>query len=104
MENLIVSYLLKIPGNGTIELPEFISMMSKKVKQSEDDRELKEAFQVFDANNDGFISPSELSVVMANLGEHLSEKEVHEMIHEADLDNDGRVCFTEFVYMMRGKV
>uniref|UniRef100_A0AC35F0K4 EF-hand domain-containing protein n=1 Tax=Panagrolaimus sp. PS1159 TaxID=55785 RepID=A0AC35F0K4_9BILA len=79
-------------------------MMSKKIKQSEDDRELKEAFQVFDKNNDGYISPSELSIVLANLGENLSEKEVYEMIYEADIDKDGKVCFNEFVYMMRGKV
>lgn len=78
-------------------------MMSKKIKQSEDDRELREAFQVFDKDNDGYISAMELSYVMSNLGENLSEKEVDEMIQEADLDGDGKVNFTEFVYMMRGK-
>ena len=69
-------------------------MMSKKIKQSEDDRELREAFQVFDKDNDGFISAMELSYVMTNLGENLSPKEVDEMIQEADLDGDGKVNFS----------
>ncbi|KAH7716680.1 calmodulin [Aphelenchoides avenae] len=89
-------------GNGTIELEEFVKMMSKKVKVDENEKELREAFQVFDRDNDGFISPFELRHVMINLGEKLSEEEVVEMIREADLDGDGKVNFTEFVFMMRG--
>ncbi|KAK0396115.1 hypothetical protein QR680_001570 [Steinernema hermaphroditum] len=90
-------------GNGTIELEEFVRMMSRKVLESENERELREAFQVFDKDNDGYISARELSFVMCNLGEKLSEEEVIDMIKEADLDGDGRVNFAEFVYMMRGK-
>jgi len=90
-------------GNGTIELDEFVKMMSKKVKESENEKELREAFQVFDKDNDGYISALELSYVMTNLGEKLTDDEVIDMIREADLDGDGKVNFTEFVYMMRGK-
>uniref|UniRef100_A0A915DZN0 EF-hand domain-containing protein n=1 Tax=Ditylenchus dipsaci TaxID=166011 RepID=A0A915DZN0_9BILA len=90
-------------GNGTIEFEEFVKMMSAKVKESENEKELREAFQVFDKDNDGFISPHELRFVMLNLGEQLSELEVVEMIREADLDGDGKVNFSEFVYMMREK-
>ncbi|CAD5213316.1 unnamed protein product [Bursaphelenchus xylophilus] len=91
-------------GNGSIELEEFVKMMSRKVKDTETEKELQEAFQVFDKDNDGYISAVELRFVMMNLGEDLSEDEVYEMIKEADLDGDGKVNFTEFVYMMRGKV
>jgi Ca2+-binding EF-hand superfamily protein len=42
---------------------------------------------------DGYISPVELRNVMRNLGEELTEYEVHEMIKEADLDGDGMVSF-----------
>ncbi|CAD5210908.1 unnamed protein product [Bursaphelenchus okinawaensis] len=91
-------------GNGSIELEEFVKMMSRKVKDTETEKELQEAFQVFDKDNDGYISAVELRFVMMNLGEDLSEDEVCEMIREADLDGDGKVNFTEFVYMMKGKL
>lgn len=50
-------------------------------------------FRVFDKNNDGLISSSELRHVMTNLGEKLSDEEVDDMIKEADLDGDGMVNY-----------
>lgn len=49
--------------------------------------------RVFDKNNDGLISSTELRHVMTNLGEKLSEEEVDDMIKEADLDGDGMVNY-----------
>lgn len=46
--------------------------------------------RVFDKNNDGLISSTELRRVMTSLGEKLSEEEVEDMIKEADQDLDGR--------------
>ncbi|OXU26936.1 hypothetical protein TSAR_000449 [Trichomalopsis sarcophagae] len=80
-------------GNGTIEFNEFLQMMSKKMKGAEGEDELREAFRVFDKNNDGLISSVELRHVMTNLGEKLSEEEVDDMIKEADLDGDGMVNY-----------
>ena len=48
---------------------------------------------MFDKNNDGLISNSELRHVMTNLGEKLSDEEVDDMIKEADLDGDGMVNY-----------
>jgi hypothetical protein len=76
--------------------------------------------KVFDCDKDGFISPLELQIVMKNLGEELTEREIREMIREADQDGDGKVNFsggwtgkgsdrannafsTEFVHMMKEK-
>lgn len=50
-------------------------------------------FRVFDKNNDGLISSTELRHVMTNLGERLSEEEVDDMIKEADMDGDGMVNY-----------
>lgn len=33
-------------GNGTIEFEEFLQMMSRKMKDSDSEQELREAFQV----------------------------------------------------------
>uniref|UniRef100_A0ABD2WDX8 EF-hand domain-containing protein n=1 Tax=Trichogramma kaykai TaxID=54128 RepID=A0ABD2WDX8_9HYME len=90
-------------GNGTIEFNEFLQMMSKKMKGAEGEDELREAFRVFDKNNDGLISSIELRHVMTNLGEKLSEEEVDDMIKEADLDGDGMVNYEEFVTILTSK-
>ncbi|XP_049873796.1 calmodulin-A-like isoform X3 [Pectinophora gossypiella] len=90
-------------GNGTIEFNEFLQMMSKKMRGADGEDELREAFRVFDKNNDGLISSVELRHVMTNLGERLSEEEVDDMIREADLDGDGMVNYDEFVTKLTSK-
>jgi hypothetical protein len=38
---------------------------------------------------------------MINLGEKMTDKEVEQMIKEADTDGDGQVNYDEFVLMMK---
>merc|ERR1712003_43207 len=71
-------------GSGTIDFAEFLSLMSKKMKDADSEEELMEAFKVFDKDGNGFISSVELRHVMTNLGEKLTDDEVEEMIKEAD--------------------
>ena len=87
-------------GSGTIEFPEFLNLMAKKMQDTDSEDELVEAFKVFDKDGNGFISAAELRHVMTNLGEKLNEEEVDEMIREADQDGDGQVNYEEFVKMM----
>ena len=87
-------------GNGTIDFPEFLTMMSRKMKDTDAEEEIRNAFQVFDKNLDGFITPAELRHIMTNLGEKLTDEEVDEMIREADLDGDGQINYEEVVKMM----
>ena len=80
-------------GNGTIDFPEFLTMMARKIKVTDSEEELREAFRVFDKDGNGFISAAELRHVMTNLGEKLTDEEVDEMIREADMDGDGQVNY-----------
>ncbi|KAK3033925.1 hypothetical protein RJ639_034725 [Escallonia herrerae] len=94
--------------NGTIDFPEFLNLMSRKMKvnyytDTDSEEELREAFKVFDKDQNGSISAAELHHVMTNLGEKLTDEEVNEMIREADLDGDGQVSYEEFVRMMLAK-
>ena len=98
-------------GNGTIDFPEFLALMARKTAAGssagagggdcdDPDEELREAFKVFDKDQNGDISATELRHVMINLGEKLTDEEVEQMIREADLDGDGQVNYDEFVRMM----
>lgn len=68
-------------------------MMARKMKDTDSEEEIREAFRVFDKDGNGFISAAELRHVMTNLGEKLTDEEVDEMIREADIDGDGQVNY-----------
>ena len=51
-------------GNGTIDFPEFCTLMARKMKDTDSEEELKEAFRVFDKDGNGFISAAELRHIM----------------------------------------
>lgn len=68
-------------------------MMAKKMKSTDAEEDMKEAFKVFDMDGNGFISRQELRCVMTNLGEKLSDEEIDEMIREADSNGDGQVDY-----------
>ena len=87
-------------GNGVVDFPEFLTLMARKMKDTDSEKELVEAFRVFDREGTGFITASELAHVMTNLGEKLTNEEVDEMIREADMDGDGRLGYDDFVAMM----
>ena len=52
-----------VDGSGSIEFDEFLIMMAKKIKDNEQNNDIREAFRVFDRDSDGFISPEELAQV-----------------------------------------
>ena len=94
---------LAINGYWLIYVPEFLTMMARKMKDTDSEEEIREAFKVFDRDNNGFISAAELRHVMTSIGEKLTDDEVDEMIREADQDGDGRIDYNEFVQLMMQK-
>jgi calmodulin len=50
--------------------------------------DLKQAFEMFDKNNDGKISSEELGCVLRALGHEHSHKEVEDMIKNADTNGE----------------
>jgi len=89
-------------GNGSLDFPEFLSLMARKMKDTDSEEELVNAFSVFDHDGNGFISAAELRHVMTNLGEKLTDEEVDEMARESGVDGDGQVKYEDFIKMMMG--
>ncbi|XP_071714360.1 probable calcium-binding protein CML45 [Rutidosis leptorrhynchoides] len=60
--------------------------------------EVKEAFSVFDKNNDGYIDEKELQIAFSKMGYlQISESDCRRMIDKYDNDKDAKISFTEFL-------
>uniref|UniRef100_A0A7C9DNF4 2-alkenal reductase (NAD(P)(+)) n=1 Tax=Opuntia streptacantha TaxID=393608 RepID=A0A7C9DNF4_OPUST len=106
-------------GDGCVDSDEFqnlyrVIMEGRERDGGLEEDDIKEAFNVFDKNRDGFISPEELRSVLAALGlrrphggrggggkeAEIEEDDCRLMIMKVDVDGDGLVNFMEFKQMM----
>ncbi|KAI3808664.1 hypothetical protein L1987_24621 [Smallanthus sonchifolius] len=90
---------------GGEKLPEVLnSTYIYNVFEAEQPRlgEVKEAFDVFDENKDGFIDAGELQRVLSVMGlkERVEVEDCRKMIGAFDENADGRIDFNEFVKFM----
>ena len=90
-------------GNGTMDFPEFLSLVARKVKDTETEVVLSEACKVLDRDGNGFINAPGFRHVMTTLVAKLTDEELDEMICEADVDGDCQINYEEFVKMMMAK-
>lgn len=89
-------------GSGVIEFSEFLQLMRRRMRDTDTEEEMVEAFKVFDRDGDGLISLSDLKLVMRQIGEDLQPKDCEDIILAGDRDNDGKLNFDEFIRMMVG--
>merc|ERR1719220_2794568 len=83
-------------GTGSIDFPEFLSLMAMKINDQNAEDEIREAFKVFDGDGNGFIDRRELTTMLRFMGENISEQEIQNIIEDADVDNDGVIDYSEF--------
>ncbi|XP_016970123.1 calmodulin-2/4 [Drosophila rhopaloa] len=89
-----------LDGNGSIDAPEFSNLILRKMRDTNHEDELRESFRVFDKENNGYISTTELKNVFTALGINIGDDELEDIIREYDLDMDNHINYEEFVNMM----
>ncbi|XP_012158528.1 uncharacterized calcium-binding protein B0563.7 [Ceratitis capitata] len=99
---------IDVDGDGNVSFEEFVDILSNMTYEDksglssadQEERELRDAFRVFDKHNRGYITASDLRAVLQCLGEDLDEEDIEDMIKEVDVDGDGRIDFYEFVHAL----
>lgn len=70
-----------------------ISQTKNELKNSSD-KEIYQAFCIFDKDDSGFINEDELRMVLTSLGmESITQDDIDNCINEADMDGDGRINY-----------
>jgi calmodulin len=84
-------------GSGSIEFSEFLNLMAKKMKDTDINEELIEAFKVFDKDLSGWISTDDLRKIVNDAEESFSPEMIEAMIQCADVNNEGKINYRDFI-------
>ncbi|NXO55222.1 CETN1 protein, partial [Aramus guarauna] len=87
-------------GSGKLSFKSFLQVMTQKMAEPCVEKEILQAFEVFDCDGTGKISFENLKVVASEVGENITDEELQEMIDEADVNGDGEVDKQEFLRML----
>jgi calcium-binding protein CML len=64
------------------------------------EKHLKQAFDLFDLDENGQITPRELKHVLGNKNKEIQDEDWEKLVEEFDRDGDGMINFDEFKRMM----
>merc|ERR1719186_220946 len=95
-------------GDKKLKIEEVVSLFIDGPKEEEPMDKMKQIFRMYDTNADGFISKKELLEYINSMG-YVDEDDtpdyvtmmVNALISGADEDNDGKLNYEEFCYMLQ---
>ena len=92
--------------DGNISFLEFVQGLNSLSAGASQQDKLRFAFQIYDINNDGFISNGELfEVLKMMVGGNLNDTQLQQLVDrtivKADTDFDGKISFEEFCVMVQ---
>ncbi|CAK7328287.1 unnamed protein product [Dovyalis caffra] len=88
-----------LDGDGLLGLEDFVEFFEGG-EEEEREKDLKEAFKMYEMEESGCITPKSLKRMLSRLGESKTIDECRIMISQFDLDGDGVLDFEEFKVMM----
>ncbi|KAI6661639.1 hypothetical protein LOD99_13512 [Oopsacas minuta] len=81
----------------------FSTVVESLVKEIDNEKEIREAFQAFDKEGDGLLLAVELRQILTNMGDKMTEDEVEEMLDEVDIDANGKVDYAKLAKIITSK-
>ncbi|XP_057295606.1 uncharacterized protein LOC130624056 isoform X2 [Hydractinia symbiolongicarpus] len=87
-------------GNGKIDLPEFISLMEKMAKPTEEHASTIEAYRAFDGAGVGFIHSKIIREIIIKSLDQVPMNEIIDMLDYSDLLQDRNVYYEEFAKLV----
>ncbi|KAJ7961707.1 Calmodulin-like protein [Quillaja saponaria] len=97
---------IDVNGDGFVDIDEFAVLYEMIMEDKDEEEDMREAFNVFDKNRDGFITMEELRSVLTTLSlkQGRTIEDCRRMIKKVDVDGDGMVNFKEFKQILKGGV
>eukprot|EP01120_Amphizonella_sp_Union-15-10_P003658 TRINITY_DN1406_c0_g1_i1.p1 TRINITY_DN1406_c0_g1~~TRINITY_DN1406_c0_g1_i1.p1 ORF type:complete len:142 (-),score=46.47 TRINITY_DN1406_c0_g1_i1:78-503(-) len=93
-----VEEIKKEAGGSSCDFEKFKGLMRKYKKEPPQEKDIREAFKVFDKDGNGVLSASELKNVLTTMGEKLQEDEVDGILK--NLNKNGVVQLDDLIQIL----
>lgn len=90
-----------VDNNGKIDYAEFLTAMNLGNKEISENT-LREVFNYYDHDKNGVIEAKDIKEIFEDTG--LSDKEIHDLIDEVDLNEDRSLSFQEFYKLITAAI
>ena len=92
--------IASVSRSHRVNFDAFVRLVEPAPEGLDPEADLREAFDILDADADGYLSPEELGHALARDGDS-DAAEVGVILRAADRDGDGRISFEEFRELVR---
>ena len=90
-----------VDNNGKIDYAEFLTAMNLGNKEISE-KALREIFDYYDHDKNGIIEAKDIKEIFEDTG--ISDKEIHDLIDEIDLNEDRSLSFNEFYKLITATI
>ena len=87
-------------NTGQIDFEGYLQVVLNKMVERPTPDDIQKAFRLFDQGAKGKVDFQDLKRIAAQIGENITDDEMHEMIAEADRSGTGRVGPDDFVHIV----
>ena len=86
--------------NGTIDFQEFLHLMERKMKLTNKEEELLDAFNILDKDGSGKISKYELRYIIMSTQSNINGDDIEEFIKTVGTDEEGNIDIQDLVEIL----
>ncbi len=86
-----------IASNGRLEFQDVVAVAQQVLGPRVTEAAAAKAFEVLDTKAEGFVPFPELRRALTALDAKLTDREIAELLRDADTDKDGRINYDEFM-------
>ena len=102
MDHLLTIQLLLFLffSDGQIDFAEFLNILHDHLQFEDANKEVLNAFKMYDVNKTGLISIKELKSILTMTGERLTSRDVDMILQEVKPTRDGKIKYEELLKVM----
>ena len=86
--------------NGTIDFQEFLHLMERKMKLTNKEEELLDAFNILDKDGSGKISKYELRYIIMSTQSNINGDDIEEFIKTVGTDEEGNIDIQDLIEIL----